>query len=305
MAGFAHGNSINSGGAGTSGCELGPEGVRTPLREMRLDQFGGQGAPQFQHPVLRFPMLSPNEEGAGGEPGSRRGILNFLSRFSTGVRPLTTPSIAESFSGRLSGQPTALDPDGDGDVDQTGAGITTVKNYGVDSASMGPSTRQWGDGSDGIAEAIRNQSDIGSNVDSITDAIQSWDSEQHRALRSVRAAFTNLSISPLPQTRTLVILAPDAPFDLILPDNAVLVRWAWSGMFAGVDLFISTNGQAVSPKIANSSNQALYDGGGILNPDAGTWYYTKGKKAYSCMMLSSGPLTANPFLVNAQVYCQN
>jgi hypothetical protein len=146
-------------------------------------------------------------------------------------------------------------------------------------------------------------------TDNLSVQVQDWDTNAHDQLKTFRASYPSATVKQAPAFARSVVLqqvsgAGDFRGELILPDQAVTVRLAWSAHNL-VDLWACFSGDASIPDAATQAaggggvvQSAVQNDGTILNPDTRVDYLVKGKRAIS--FRASGATT-----VNAIVYMQS
>ena len=286
-----------------SGVAAGPEHAGATSQLQRgLGAPGGSHEFRAQFPVIRFPTARALSE----EPAQRnqRGQARLRMWHAPEFIRRVLPSVVERRSplhGPLTGQPNdrELDPEGRGVV----RGIPGTPQYGVGMRNAHDHADVLDYDPQPVAGVTEDLRDLAPDI---TRHVQSPHSEEHETLRSVRASFPGISVSPIPQTRAIILAAAGAPVELPLPSGAVLTRITWSGMTAGVDLLISFSGgvnATLTQAAGNGSPDAL--AGLILNPDFTSYYYTLGKLALSAMVPQGSLNFVNPCVVNVQCYLNN
>lgn len=281
----------------------GQETARQPLAAVGAVPLGSH-AFRAQWPIFALPQQTANEAKPGdaqgnthSTPGSR--LRRFLSpqRVRVGL-----PNPLER-KGPRSGPLTGLPHDIVSDPSGSGAGIQGVRQDGVGPHEMGDVY----EGEDFLPDRVPLHGEAGDHVSpDIVDHVQSVHSEEHYALRSVRASFPGIRVSPIPEARSVVITAQGVPTELILPGRTVMFRVTWSGMYAGEDLIVSFIGSSGGSTIAIAANGSpgTLDGL-VLNPDPSSYFYAKGKLALSCMVPQGSLQFVDPTLVNVQCYLNN
>jgi hypothetical protein len=119
-----------------------------------------------------------------------------------------------------------------------------------------------------------------------------------RMLHAVRMAYPGIKIAQLPTSTRTVPLTANQAAEIMLPPNAVLVRFAISGAAAN-DYWVSLNGNARIPQTTDmgSGNESVLSEGLLLNPDPTLFYYCKGRRQVSA-------ICANNCFLNVSTYIQ-
>jgi hypothetical protein len=272
--------------------------------QMDIGPPGQSHQARTQWPVLTFPMIAPNDETPGDGAGvdrkeePRRGRI-----FETIRRMLPDRTLRRGPQwGPLTGQPhdVVSDPEGRG-INIRGAHTSSVghKNSG--------DTLMDGHEVDIVGVPARGETQ-GNVAPDIVARVQSEDSEPAGTLRSAVASYPGLNVSPVTQSRMVVVPALSTPTEIRLPSGTVFFRVSWSGRYWGTDLLVSTTGAATSgtgsvfTAAQNGDPDAL--AGLFINPAAEQNIYAKGKQAIS-VMVPAGSGFPVPCLVSVECYLNN
>lgn len=268
------------------GQHRGPQPVTLALGHRHAPVAPGASPPLFGVPVLlASPQKAADHPAEGKEPNARG-----FWPWRRGPQPVrhSIPDAMESRhyrDGPLAGSPfhPATDPEGWGILTEP-AQMRLDPDKGVQPVSNGSPEGTW---------------------DDITTQIQAGPSEEFLTLRALRTSFPHIQVVPAPQCRSCVIDAAGKWYTLVLPDGAVVARFAWSGMRVGVDLLFSfAGGDFAAPAAPNPNNPGEYDGIG-LNPLPDAFYYVKSRNSISFMVPATSLQSAFPCIVNAQCYVNN
>lgn len=277
---------------------------RVPLASFGLGPEG-QHKPRLGWPVLTFPSvpaLSPtpgDQTGSGAQPTNPTGRAAW---FPDIVRRII-PSLIER-RGPQHGPLTGSLSDVNHDPEGRGIHIEPVQQEAVGMRNAGDIM------TNGRDVDILPVADSGANFDNVapdlSESVQTPHSNEHVSLRSARASYPGINISPVPQTRTVIIAATNTNTEIPIPSGAVFFRISWSGRYSGVDLLCSMNG-GVNATFNVADNNALGSHDGLfVNPNPDANIYCKGKLAITVMVPASTAVPAVfPVFVSIECYCNN
>ena len=283
------------GGAGR-----GQDAARVGLLDMGIVTPGQSHSLRTQWPVLRLPSR-PADAPAPARGGTLIGrLLRYATPQPTRVNTGNAVELRAPADGPLTGMPhdPMADPDGRGVL------IQGVRHDAVGAREVGDTLQSM---DFGVTERAADVGELLADgvAPDVLQYVQSTDSEEHAALRSARASYPGLAVSPIPQARSIVLTGASTPAELRFPSGAVLARITWSGMFSGQDLVISFTGGALATFNAAANTDPTILSQLILNPDHTRYFYVKGVTSLSAMVPVGVAAFVNPTIVNAQFYVQN
>jgi hypothetical protein len=262
---------------------MGNEPPRGDLQSKGIKPVGSF-RPMLQTPVIKFPMVRPNETGPGLSSIFGKYFLR-VANFLIGPEPtrgdnIKTPDEAMPY---MAGAPY-------------GERLTTERVSDMGTSEPGQ------EGAKEIASAWDHGTSapiMNMPVDGLTDdqtaLVQDWDTNPHQDLRAFRSSFPSVPVAQAPARSVNVVLAQIGGAgsfvgEMNIPDGAVTMRLTKTATATGttIDLWWSLTGMAVIPVSTNQptganlpAQNSVTNDGVMLNPDATTQYFVKGKRAVS------------------------